>query len=345
MKRIRCTFIFAFIVSLLVMGPSVTMLQAAPPNLVNYQGNLTDTGGTPADGDFPMTFRIFDAATSGLLLYEETQTVTVTNGIYNVLIGAGTVTVGSFDPALFSAAQRWLEVKVGTEVLTPRQRIVSVAYALQAHEAAHAAQCQSCNSVACIDGDAHACYDGDPATRNVSPCQEGIRTCEGGVYGACAGEVLPTTETCDGIDDDCNGTIDDIVPGAPGCVQMYLDADGDGYGNPNYPGECLCSPPSGYADNNTDCLDSNVDVNPGQTAFFSTAYPKGLLASWDYNCDGNAEREYQSVTTQGVCGSCPSYAWLNQIPNCGFSGDLQHCAKFGIYCNIDSVAATTQRCR
>ena len=32
-----------------------------------------------------------------------------------------------------------------------------------------------------------------------------------GTWGACGGEILPTTETCNGIDDDCDGTIDEGV--------------------------------------------------------------------------------------------------------------------------------------
>lgn len=46
----------------------------------------------------------------------------------------------------------------------------------------------------------------------------------------------------------------------------YRDADGDGYGNPN---NSITSesttPPTGYVKNNTDCNDSNPNVNPGMT--------------------------------------------------------------------------------
>jgi hypothetical protein len=55
-----------------------------------------------------------------------------------------------------------------------------------------------------------ACYSGDPATRAVGECADGVQRCTAAVWGACAGETLPATEVCDGVrDDDCDGTPDD----------------------------------------------------------------------------------------------------------------------------------------
>ena len=78
----------------------------------------------------------------------------------------------------------------------------------------------------CTPGKKQTCnYQGDPATENVGPCRPGIRTCnEDGTWGKCEGEVLPVNEIgeelcADGIDNDCNGVVDDGT-----------DFDGDGYG-------------------------------------------------------------------------------------------------------------------
>lgn len=57
--------------------------------------------------------------------------------------------------------------------------------------------------------DGSGCYDGPAATAGVGICRGGKRACVSGRWGACRGQVLPRTETCDGKDDDCDGTIDE----------------------------------------------------------------------------------------------------------------------------------------
>jgi len=73
---------------------------------------------------------------------------------------------------------------------------------------------------ACTDGPTRSCWpaSADARARKVGICQDGTQTCNNGgefsTYGACTGAVLPATENCtNGIDDDCNGTIDCNDPG------------------------------------------------------------------------------------------------------------------------------------
>jgi len=74
------------------------------------------------------------------------------------------------------------------------------------------------------------------------------------------GDINPdATETCNGLDDNCNASIDEGV-----LITYYVDADGDSYGDPLITTED-CSVPAGYADNDTDCDDTNADVSPGDT--------------------------------------------------------------------------------
>ena len=56
------------------------------------------------------------------------------------------------------------------------------------------------------------CYTGDPETREVGSCADGIGLCDDSrTYIGCDGEVLPSEEYCDLVDNDCNGVVDDSV--------------------------------------------------------------------------------------------------------------------------------------
>ncbi len=124
------------LLSLLLVGVFTLLELAAAPTQISYQGKLTDNLGAPLpSNNYALKFRIFNAVSGGALLWAENQTVTVVGGVYNVNLGQGATTTGTFDHNLFSNDNRWLEVVVGGEVLSPRQRITSVAYALQAEEA------------------------------------------------------------------------------------------------------------------------------------------------------------------------------------------------------------------
>ncbi|MBK8258414.1 MAG: hypothetical protein IPK82_37850 [Polyangiaceae bacterium] len=70
------------------------------------------------------------------------------------------------------------------------------------------------NSVAdgpcsCTPGEKQSCYSGAPGTLGIGTCQQGERTCiDGASWTPCIGQVLPKPEQCNGLDDDCNGTIE-----------------------------------------------------------------------------------------------------------------------------------------
>jgi len=55
------------------------------------------------------------------------------------------------------------------------------------------------------------CVDGDtrPCGVNKGECKQGVQTCLAGSWGSCAGEVSPSVEQCDGLDNDCNGQVDE----------------------------------------------------------------------------------------------------------------------------------------
>ncbi len=66
----------------------------------------------------------------------------------------------------------------------------------------------------CINDATTDCYTGPGITENVGVCETGTSTCEDYEWGACEGEVLPTTEICNGEDDNCDGEVDDGNPNA-----------------------------------------------------------------------------------------------------------------------------------
>ena len=69
------------------VGVLLTILPVAGwgglPKTMSYQGILADDSGVPIDdGDYTLTFRIHDEPSAGSILWEESQTVAVVNGIF-----------------------------------------------------------------------------------------------------------------------------------------------------------------------------------------------------------------------------------------------------------------------
>ncbi|MGH7493506.1 MAG: tail fiber domain-containing protein [bacterium] len=111
------------ITALLLLAAST---HAQVPQLINYQGQLTDASGRPANGTFSIRFGIFAAATGGTALYSEIQNVVVSNGVFNVLLGSvDPIPLNLFD----GGTERYLEITIDSAVLTPRRRFGSVPYA------------------------------------------------------------------------------------------------------------------------------------------------------------------------------------------------------------------------
>ena len=120
-KRLIETLLFAILLAL----PQTVF---AAPALMNYQGVLTNLSGQAVTDSVTMNFEIWDDETNGSSIWSELHSeVTLQNGVYSVILGS--VNTETLTSDLFADDVRWLEVTVNGEILSPRQRITSVAYA------------------------------------------------------------------------------------------------------------------------------------------------------------------------------------------------------------------------
>jgi len=110
--------------------------QNAVPLLITYQGEVrSPTTGEPVpDGSYDMVLRIYDVESGGRRLWQGTHStangnpVEVKGAIFSAILGSGTG--NALDPSIFNGADRWLEIQVGAETLSPRQRIATAAYSI-----------------------------------------------------------------------------------------------------------------------------------------------------------------------------------------------------------------------
>ena len=90
------------------------------------------------------------------------------------------------------------------------------------------------------------------------------------------------TEVCNGVDDNCDGNIDEGLT----FTTYYADADGDTYGDAGSTVSTCDGAPEGYVSDATDCNDANGAVNPGATE---------VCNGIDDNCDGNTDEGVQNT--------------------------------------------------
>jgi hypothetical protein len=124
------------LLAMLVAASFSAPVLASPPGQVRYQGFLTDKEGTPVEGEWVVTFRLFETEAGTVPFFEETQTVHPLHGVFSVVLGAA----GEAVPAeAFVKGKAWLGIIVngpdGPVELLPRQRVVTTPFAFVAGQA------------------------------------------------------------------------------------------------------------------------------------------------------------------------------------------------------------------
>ena len=247
---------------------------AQVPQTLHFQGYLTTSTGVPVNAATAITFRLYDAASGGNLLWSETHDpVNVANGNYQVVLGSVQPFGLPFD------AQYFLGVAVGADAeMAPRQALSSAGYAMRSIVADSVAA-QSVSGAMIAPGAitpgklALSCSLGDTLRQTASGWE-------------CAPLCTPSTEVCDGKDNNCDGVVDESWLNAgkydqdQACGGCGIDCTAI-YGKPNAAGLCnaagapvcemACS--AGYFDLNASVPDGCEFLLDPQAIYVSTTDP------------------------------------------------------------------------
>ncbi len=111
-------------------------------------------------------------------------------------------------------------------------------------------------------------------------------------------------ETCNELDDDCDGDIDEAD--SVTTISWYYDGDGDGFGDPNT-STTTCEELAGYVDDDQDCDDGDAAINPDGVE---------ICDALDNNCDGNIDEGYT-----GSDAMCPGTSCQDILSQTGTTTD------------------------
>ncbi len=124
----------------------------------------------------------------------------------------------------------------------------------------------------CRIGDVEPCFPGSPGKHHVGACTDGQQTCEGngefGSWGKCVGAIRPQSETCDSLDNDCNGCADDSL-----CCNSVLSCPG--------PSDARIAPRAPYTD----------------IQLVGNSYFTGQVKSWSWSIEGGPCDQLFKTTT------------------------------------------------
>ncbi len=149
-------------------------------------------------------------------------------------------------------------------------------------------------------------------------------------YAASAGDCNDTeagvnpgaSETCNSLDDNCNGTVDEGAEST-----WYADSDNDGYGDAAS-ATTSCTQPSGSVADATDCDDTEATVNPGGTEICDTL---------DNDCNGTVDDGVGTLGSASSCAAGSCQAILTASPTAvdgSYWVDPLGTGAFQVYCDM-----------
>ena len=142
-------------------------------------------------------------------------------------------------------------------------------------------------------------------------------------------------EICDGIDNNCNDRVDEAMR----FDTYFVDADGDGFGDPESEVED-CAKQDGYVDDNTDCDDTDASIYPGAEEIIGDEI--------DNDCDDNFDERFDAgtISTDGDVGTASAVqvdlsGQVHIVFHDAFSGDLLYAKRSvdGTWGETETVAS------
>lgn len=132
----------------------------------------------------------------------------------------------------------------------------------------------------------------------------------------------PEAEICDGLDNDCDGVVDeDAIDG----VTWFLDADSDGFGSDNV-FVTACEQPNNFVSMGGDCDDINPNSNP--------AAPE-VCDSLDNDCDGQVDEGNVCIPPDGTVCDDDNACTYNDVYDNGVCGGIGYSCNDGFSCTSD----------
>ncbi len=138
MEKGKTKFLLSIITSIILLF-IFSVPSFAAPGTILYSGKLLDATGNIVNGNIDMTVTIYDAAVLGTALYVDRNTtglgnaVTVTDGIYSVIVGDDAGGGGTYDnlpQALASSDNLYVQITIAAGELSPREKLQAVPYAV-----------------------------------------------------------------------------------------------------------------------------------------------------------------------------------------------------------------------